>query len=124
MPDNFEQTEAKINGFANGYGTILYFDDLNVTEEFANKFVSYKNNFEIWADQANGMLQFAIWSLLEAEGLGANLQHYNPIIDGEVRAAFDIPAGWRLIAQMPFGKPTASPDEKQFIPIDQRVIVI
>lgn len=26
------------------------------------------------------MIQFAVWTALETEGLGASLQHYNPII--------------------------------------------
>jgi predicted oxidoreductase (fatty acid repression mutant protein) len=70
------------------------------------------------------MLQFAIWSQLEAEGLGATIQHYNPIIDKEVKDAFNIPSAWRLIAQMPFGAPTEEPIQKEFVPIEKRVIVI
>ena len=30
------------------------------------------------------MLQLVVWTALEAEGLGATLQHYNPLIDDEV----------------------------------------
>lgn len=42
------------------------------------------------------MTQFAIWTALEAEGLGANLQHYNPIVDQKVTATWDVPASWEL----------------------------
>lgn len=115
--DKFGPTETKINCFAAGYGTILYFDDESVTEAFANDFPSYAANFKTWADQANGMLQFAIWTALEEEGLGANLQHYNPIIDDEVKEVFNIPDHYRLIAQMPFGARTAEPDEKEVIQV-------
>jgi predicted oxidoreductase (fatty acid repression mutant protein) len=31
------------------------------------------------------MHQLLIWATLEAEGLGANLQHYNPVINEEVK---------------------------------------
>lgn len=30
---------------------------------------SIRDNFPVWAEQANGMLQFAIWSLLAEQGL-------------------------------------------------------
>ncbi|MDF2565738.1 MAG: nitroreductase, partial [Massilibacillus sp.] len=108
-PENFPTTEAKVNGFAAGYGTVLYFDDTAVTNEFAEKFPSYSENFPIWANQSNGMLQFAIWTALSDLGLGVNLQHYNPIIDNEVKAVFNIPDSWKLIAQMPFGNPLEQP---------------
>lgn len=38
------------------------------------------------------MIQFAVWTALETEGLGASLQHYNPIIGAEVAKAFEIPS--------------------------------
>jgi len=122
-PENLPATSQKIAGFAAGYGTVLYFDETSVTEGLMKAYPLYSRNFPIWAEQANGMLQFAVWSLLEAEGLGASLQHYSPLIDDEVRQAFDIPVSWRLIAQMPFGKPLAPAGEKEFTPINERVKV-
>lgn len=121
---NFETTENKIKGLANSYGTVLFFDSTRTTEELMEKFPLYRDNFPVWAEQANGMLQFAIWSLLVEQGLGASLQHYNPIIDEEVKAVFEIPKSWKLIAQMPFGKPTAPAIGKEFLPIEKRVIVL
>jgi len=49
------------------------------------------------------MLQYSLWCALEAEGLGANLQHYNPLIDGKVGEAFGAGEGWSLKAQLVFG---------------------
>lgn len=40
---------------------------------------------------------------MTAEGLGASLQHYNPLIDQEIAERFDIPDSWQLRAEMPFG---------------------
>ena len=119
--ENFAPTEEKINSFAAGYGTVLYFDDTSITDDLAKKFAAYKDNFPVWAQQANGMLQFAVWTSLEAEGLGATLQHYNPLIDDEVKANWKVPQSWKLIAEMPFGKPTAVPDAKQFTPLEERI---
>ena len=124
LADEFRPTENRINGFAAGCGTLLFYDDTAVTKGLMEKFSPYRDSIPAWAEQANGMLQFAIWAQLEAAGLGASLQHYNPIIDNEVRNAFLIPSDWRLIAQMPFGVPTEDPIEKNFEPIERRVIVI
>lgn len=118
----FVNTEKKINtSFACGYGTVLYFEDMDVVEDLQKKFESYKDNFPVWSHQSNGMHQFAIWTALEMNGLGASLQHYNPLIDDAVKAEWQLPASWKLIAQMPFGTPMDQPGEKEFMPIEQRV---
>lgn len=120
-PENFASTEQKIGSFAAGYGTVLYFDDTAVTKSYGEQFPLYKDNFTLWAQHSNGMLQYAVWNLLELDGLGASLQHYNPLIDDAVKKEWDLPEGWQLIAEMPFGKPTADPDPKEFQDIKQRV---
>ena len=63
----------------------------------------------------------SVWTSLEIEGFGASLQHYNPLIDDEVRKTWDILRDWKLIAQLPFGKPTAEPGDKDFSPLEERV---
>lgn len=122
--DQFGATEEKLNSFQDGYGTILYFDDTNITNELSARFELYKDNFPVWAQHANGMLQYALWNLLEMEGLGASLQHYNPLIDEAVTNQWNIPKGWKMIAQMPFGKPTGDGlREKEYLSIESRMKV-
>lgn len=123
--DKFEPTEKKISSsFASGYGTVLFFDDTKTTRDMMEKYSLYAENFPIWAEQSNGMLQLVVWSMLEEVGLGASLQHYNPLIDDEVKKTFGIPNEWKLIAQMPFGKPLAKAGEKTFLPIFERVMIL
>lgn len=119
--DSFAATEEKINGFANGYGSILFFEDMAVVESLQQQFPTYSDNFPIWSNHSSGMLQHVIWVALEQEGFGASLQHYNPLIDQAVKQDWNIPVNWKLIAQMPFGKPTAAPGEKEFQPLEARV---
>lgn len=119
----FAATEQKVAGFDAAHGTILYFDDTTVTKNLQERFPSYAANFPVWAQQANGMLQFAVWSALAEAGIGANVQHYNPLIDDAVRDAFGIPADWKLIAQMPFGEVTAPAGEREHMPLDEQVQV-
>lgn len=120
----FGKTEEKINSFGRGYGTVLYFEDQGIVESLQQRFPLYKENFAIWSLQSNGMLQYIIWTALEIEGLGASLQHYNPLIDAEVHNRWGFPENWRLLAQMPFGNRTAPAGEKEFLPLDERVKII
>ena len=119
--NNFASTEEKMNAFKSGYGTVLYFEDSEVVEELQEKFALYKENFPIWSQQSSGMLQFAIWTALEIEGFGATLQHYNPLIDEEVRKEWGVQKIGKLIAQMPFGKPVVPAGEKEYQPLENRV---
>ncbi|HWO98242.1 MAG TPA: nitroreductase family protein [Bacillus sp. (in: firmicutes)] len=121
--DQFPTTEEKINSFRSGYGTVLFFEDQSVVEQLQRDFSSYKDNFPIWSQQSSGMLQYVVWTSLEAEGLGASLQHYNELIESDVKKEWNLPENWKLIAQMPFGKPTAAPGEKQFQPLEERIKV-
>ncbi|WP_215523285.1 nitroreductase family protein [Varibaculum prostatecancerukia] len=112
----------KIDSFRAGYGTILYFYDQEVTEEMAGKFTTYADKFPHWAAQSLAMLQFSLWVALREAGIGASLQHYNPVIDHAVKQLFDLPETWVLDAQMPFGVASDEPHPKQLQDIRQRVI--
>ncbi|MNV79128.1 hypothetical protein D3C71_1726630 [compost metagenome] len=83
----------------------------------------YKDQFPVWSEQSNGMLQHVIWTAFRLEGLGASLQHYNPLIDDEVRRTWNIPAEWSLKAQMPFGAIGKDATTKEFKPLDLRLKV-
>lgn len=121
---NFQATEDKINGaFRSGYGSVLYFEDMSVIEGLQQQFPLYKDAFPVFSNHSAGMLQFVVWTALAQEGVGASLQHYNPVIDEAVKTEWNIPESWKLLAQMPFGKPISQPGEKEFQPLEQRVRV-
>lgn len=118
----FVQTEAKIDGcFAGGHGTVLYFEDTSVVKKLQDAFPSYKDRFPTWSQHTSAMHQLAIWTMLEDLGLGASLQHYNPLIDEEVRRTWNLPEEWELVAEMPFGTPTGEPGEKEFEDLSKRI---
>lgn len=122
--EQFEGTAQKIASFKAGYGSVLFFEDQNVVKHLQENFALYAENFPIWANQSSGILQFVVWTAFAEQGVGASLQHYNPLIDDEVKSTFGIPAEWKLIAQMPFGGVVTPPGEKEFQPIEERVKVI
>ncbi len=113
--------KEKIEGFRAAYGTILYFIDTSVVQAMAAQFPRYAENFPLWANHAGGMLQFNLWTGLRTLGVGANIQHYNPVIDDAVKALFDVPDSWKLIAQMPFGSIEAEAAAKEGEDITRRV---
>lgn len=121
--DKFAPTEAKVKSFASGYGTILYFEDLDVVKNLQENVPAYADNFPVWSNQSAGMLQYAVWIALTSEGLGASIQHYNPLIDDEVKEKFEIPESWKLIGQMPFGIVTEEPAPLEYKDLLQRVLV-
>lgn len=116
----FADTEAKIQSFSAAYGSILYFEEQDTVKALQEQFALYKDLFPKWSEHHSGMLQFAIWTALEDAGLGASLQHYNPLIDEKVKQKWSLPPSWKLIAQMPFGKITAAPEDKTFLPMEER----
>ncbi|MCK5732091.1 MAG: nitroreductase family protein, partial [Tenericutes bacterium] len=122
--ENFGKTNTKINGFRNGYGTVLFFDDTKVTESLIDKFPLYRENLLTWSEQHNGMLQANVWAALAQHNIGASLQHYSEVVEHRLKEAFQVPKTCRLIAQMPFGGIEALADEKTFIDIDKRIIVM
>ncbi|WP_303852729.1 nitroreductase family protein [Seleniivibrio woodruffii] len=115
------QVDGKIDSFKAGYGTVLYFEDQTVIKGLQEAYAAYADNFPVWSNHSGGMLQFIVWTALEQAGLGASLQHYGQLIEGDVQKEWGVPASWSLLAQMPFGKPVADPGEKQFSPIEERV---
>ena len=106
------------------YGTVLFFENWSVIESLQNQFPAYKEHFPFWAYQGNAMTEFAVWTALAENGMGASLQHYNPLVDNEVHQQFHVPLDWKLVAQMPFGVPLhKEAGEKTFLPIEDRVKV-
>ena len=97
-------TKGKIDSFTAAYGTILFFEDHDVVKGLQEQFPSYADNFPIWSEQSTGIASFAVWNALAEAGVGANIQHYNPVIDEKVATEWDIPANLVLRAQMPFGE--------------------
>lgn len=118
VPDEaaYQQTLAKINNaFKAGFGTVLFYTDTDVVKMYEEQIPLYAEKFYDWSEQGHGMAEYATWLALTEAGLGASLQHYNPLIDEAVAAAFDIPDNWRLRAQMPFGSIEAAASEKDMM---------
>ena len=122
--ENFTPTEAKINSFAAGAGTVLFYEDQDVVKGLQENFALYADNFPIWSEHSTGIAQFAVWTALAEANIGASLQHYNPLPDAAVAAEWKLPASWKLRAQMPFGSHQGKFSEKEFMADEDRFIVL
>ncbi|KAL8853162.1 MAG: hypothetical protein Q9221_002044 [Calogaya cf. arnoldii] len=123
--EKFNRANERFKGFRAAYGTILFYEDTDTVREFQEKFKTYEDKFPGWSEQTNGMHQYHVWTALETEGLGVNLQHYNPLIDVRLETEYKVPSTWNLKAQMVLGKPTSGPavENKEFKPIEERMKV-
>lgn len=75
----FEGLKLRILGFRGGYGTVMWFEDegrFNVLEQQMGpeRWAGVKDKMPQWSEHSSGMHQYAVWTALEAEGLGCNLQ--------------------------------------------------
>ena len=113
----------KVDGFKAAAGTVLYYVDEDTVKRMQDQFPRYAQNFPVWAQQSNGMLQISVWTALRDLGIGANIQHYNPVIDDALRKLFDVPASYTLVAQMPFGGIVTPAGAKDAENVDDRVKV-
>ena len=113
--DSFAPTEAKINSFAAGAGTVLFYEDQDVIAGLQQQFAAYAENFPVWSEQASGIAQFAVWVALSEANIGASLQHYNPLPDAAAAAEWNVPASWKLRAMIPLGSNGGGAGEKTFM---------
>lgn len=121
--ERFPKTRKKLLGFKAGTGTVLFYEDEEILEGLKEKYARHGERYETWAMHGSGMQQFALWTAFSAEGIGASLQHYNPVIDEAVKEAFHIPGHFRLVAQMPFGRILSEPEPKEKRPVEEKVLV-
>lgn len=111
----FPNTQNKLAGFKNGYGTVLFFKDTDVVKGLQEQFELYADNFPDWSEQSNGIATANTWVALVDKGLGANLQHYNPVIDEAVAKEWNIHSNWKLRSQLVFGSPETPAGEKEYM---------
>jgi len=123
-PEQFKgHTSERVLGFKAAYGTILFYEVPELIKKQQTDMPAYADKFPVWSEHTSAMHQFALWTALEAEGFGANLQHYHPLIDAKVAARWNINPEWSLKAQLVLGGKTGGPalDPKKQTPVEERL---
>ncbi|GAM85917.1 hypothetical protein ANO11243_039270 [Dothideomycetidae sp. 11243] len=101
--DQSKASRARIDGFRGAHGTILFFESQNAQDATAKKFPTYADKIGQFGEHSNAMHQYLLWTAFEAEGLGCNLQHYNPLVDERVIEHYGLDKDLVLKAQLVFG---------------------
>ena len=114
----FANTETRLKGLRRGAGTVLFFVNQSTVRSYQELYPLYQDKFPGWSLEGSGMLQYAVWLCLSAQGMGASLQHYNPLIDEGVKREWDVPDDWTLMAQLPFGQPEQAGSPRDFLPYE------
>lgn len=123
-PEPFKRTEIKLQTFSKGAGTILLFRDLAAVEQMKQDYATYANEMDSWSWQDVGIVMVNIWNSLAEAGVGANIQHYNPLIDDEVKATWNVPADYQLVGQMVYGGIVSRPGDKERKDVNELVQVL
>ncbi|KAG9568825.1 Nitroreductase, partial [Aureobasidium melanogenum] len=126
MPMAVDILIPKVQGFRAAHGTVLFFEDVESVKELSPRFAKMSEENPEWYDHSSGMHQYVVWTALEAEGLGCNLQHYQGMMHEEMYAQWNIPETWQAKAQLVFGKPLSGPlvdKEKTFRNIEDCIKV-
>lgn len=115
-----------VQGFRGAYGTVLWLEDQEALDGLAAKNPLFGHLVPEWADSSSGMHQFLVWTALELEGLGCNLQHFNFMSEFSemVRERWSLPKSWILKSQLVFGKPVDGlkrRKERTYEPLEGRV---
>jgi nitroreductase len=122
--DLLDSDKARIKREEKAYGTILFYKDEQIIENFKKDLEDYeKNNLDEWCTQESAMLQMNIWNELRLRNIGAHIVHFDNI-DEEVSVAFDIDKKYKLVAMIVFGNINQEAAVKPKKDIDKRFIDI
>ena len=122
--DLLDSDKARIKREDKAYGTILFYKDERVIEEFKEKLDAYEpKSLDSWCIEESAMLQMNIWNELRLRNIGAHIVHFDDI-DEEVSVAFDIDKNYKLVAMMVFGNIIQEAAVKPKKDIDKRFIDI
>lgn len=121
--ENLARARVRLNAFDQGYGTVLFFEDTDILQQLQQQYKDYASSMETWIQQANGILQYMVWQIMAEQNIGASLQHYGNLVEDQISSVFNLPKSWQLVAQMPFGSIAQPAENKDFAPLETRVLV-
>ncbi|KAH8885503.1 Nitroreductase [Thozetella sp. PMI_491] len=127
IPGVWEAMEPRFGAFKNAYGSVVFWDNQKTIQESQETHKASAHMFPQWSEHANGMAQILVWTALELEGFGANLQHMGaaPPVEAAVRKFLGVPDEWSLRANLNFGeKAQPHPEIPTKLPITETLTVL
>ncbi|KAK8115533.1 hypothetical protein PG984_012035 [Apiospora sp. TS-2023a] len=109
------------------YGSVLFWERTETTQEAAETHKATGHMFGEWGEHAQGIHQILVWTALELEGLGANLQHMNaiPPLEAAIKQFAGVPEGYKLKAHLNYGdEQAAHPERPGKLPVEETLTVL
>ncbi|GAW12882.1 hypothetical protein ANO14919_022530 [Xylariales sp. No.14919] len=123
--------EPILEASKNSYGSVLFFESETTINAAREAHASAAHMFSELSDHASGMHQILVWTALELEGLGANLQHLNaiPSVESIIRTfsgfSPEEAAPLRLKAHLNFGDEVDThPTSPAKLPVSETLRVV
>jgi uncharacterized protein len=117
-------TKGMLEGFKAAHGSILFFEDQETVSRLQAEHPRNAEVFPVYSLQSSGMLQYAVWTALAHEGVGANVQHFVKLTEDWARGKGIAPETWKSIAQMTYGGILRPAGEKTRLPLEVRLKVL
>ena len=108
--DRLERYLDRLDGFRPGVGAALIFEDTSARSALVDAWSITDDQALAFAEQGLGMVQFALWLALTAEGLVTSLQHWEWLLADRIADFTNLPQErFRLAAILPIGYPDEPP---------------
>jgi uncharacterized protein len=116
--------KAMLEGFKAAHGSILFFEDQETVARLQAEHPRNAEVFPVFSLQSSGMLQYAVWTALAHESVGASVQHFVKFTEEWARGKGIAPETWKSISQMVYGGILRPAGEKTRLPLEERLKVL
>ncbi|RSL52538.1 hypothetical protein CEP54_010849 [Fusarium duplospermum] len=126
-PGVWDAMGPRFQAFKNAYGSVLFWDSGETIKSSQEIHKSAAHMFPQFADHASGMAQILVWTALELEGFGANLQHMGaiPPVEAALKKFLEVPDDYSLKANMNFGElAQPHPEVPEKLPLSETLKIV
>ncbi|UPL00985.1 hypothetical protein LCI18_011919 [Fusarium solani-melongenae] len=126
-PGVWDAMGPRFQAFKNAYGSVLFWDSGETIKSSQETHQSAAHMFPQFADHASGMAQILVWTALELEGFGANLQHMGaiPPVEAALKKFLEVPDDYSLKANLNFGElAQPHPEVPEKLPLSKTLKII
>ncbi|KAI8669636.1 Nitroreductase domain-containing protein [Fusarium keratoplasticum] len=126
-PGVWDAMGPRFQAFKNAYGSVLFWDSGETIKSSQETHQSAAHMFPQFADHASGMAQILVWTALELEGFGANLQHMGaiPPVEAALKKFLEVPEDYSLKANLNFGElAQPHPEVPEKLPLSETLKII
>ncbi|KAM5341402.1 hypothetical protein ACJ41O_013122 [Fusarium nematophilum] len=106
---------------------VLFWDSGEAIKAAQETHQSAAHMFNQFADHASGMAQILVWTALELEGFGANLQHMAamPPVEVALKKFLQVPDDYSLKANLNFGEEAQPhPEVPEKLPFSETLVIV